>query len=115
MIDVRDRVPENPNQFQIKKADGSTEIVTITRADNPTVEGTPINRAVLMDMQGFFNGTTTTDVNTVTTNYDNGNVAVTTVSDGKIVSELTGSSGSVIRRTTTIAENGITTLSEELS
>lgn len=46
MIDVIDRVPTYPNRIKITKEDGSTEFVTWERADEPTVEGTPINKAL---------------------------------------------------------------------
>lgn len=46
MIPVIDRVPTYPNRIRIKHEDGSTELVTWERADEPTVEGTPINKAL---------------------------------------------------------------------
>lgn len=46
MIPVVDRVPTYPNRIKITKADGTSEYVTWERADNPTVEGTPINKAL---------------------------------------------------------------------
>lgn len=44
MIEVVDRVPTYPNRIRITREDGSTELVTWERADEPTVEGTPINK-----------------------------------------------------------------------
>ena len=46
MIEVVDRVPTYPNRIRITREDGSTEFVTWERADQPTVEGTPINKAL---------------------------------------------------------------------
>lgn len=46
MIEVVDRVPTYPNRIRITREDGSTELVTWERADEPTVEGTPINKAL---------------------------------------------------------------------
>lgn len=46
MIQVVDRVPTYPNRIKITREDGSTELVTWERADEPTVEGTPINKAL---------------------------------------------------------------------
>lgn len=46
MIQVVDRVPTYPNRIKITKEDGATEYVTWERADEPTVEGTPINKAL---------------------------------------------------------------------
>lgn len=46
MINVVDRVPTYPNRIKITREDGSTEFVTWERADEPTVSGTPINKAL---------------------------------------------------------------------
>lgn len=46
MIQVVDRVPTYPNRVKITKSDGTSEYVTWERADEPTVEGTPINKAL---------------------------------------------------------------------
>lgn len=46
MIQVVDRVPTYPNRVKITHSDGTSEYVTWERADEPTVEGTPINAAL---------------------------------------------------------------------
>ena len=46
MIEVVDRVPTYPNRVKITKSNGSSEFVTWERADEPTVPGTPINKAL---------------------------------------------------------------------
>ncbi len=46
MIQVVDRVPTYPNRIRITKSDGTSEYVTWERADEPVVEGTPINKAL---------------------------------------------------------------------
>lgn len=46
MINVVDRVPTYPNRIKVTKSDGTSEYVTWERADEPTVEGTPINKAL---------------------------------------------------------------------
>ena len=48
MIDVKDRVPTYPGRVKLIRADGTSEYVTLERADAPTQEGTPINK-VLFD------------------------------------------------------------------
>ena len=60
MIDFIDRVPATgmSNKKVIEHADGTSEVVTITFADNASVLGTPINRANLMAIQGFVASTT---------------------------------------------------------
>ena len=42
-----DRVPTYPGKWKITRSDGSYEYVTMERADEPTVEGTPVNAANL--------------------------------------------------------------------
>lgn len=46
MIEVVDRVSTYPGRVKLTRADGSIEYVTWERADEPTVEGTPINKAL---------------------------------------------------------------------
>lgn len=46
MINVVDRVPTYPNRVKITKSNGTSEYVTWERADEPTVPGTPINKAL---------------------------------------------------------------------
>ena len=46
MLEVVDRVPTYPNRIKITREDGSTELLTWERADEPVVEGTPINKAL---------------------------------------------------------------------
>lgn len=46
-----DRVPTNPNRMKITPETGSPYYATVERADNPTVEGTPVNAANLNAMQ----------------------------------------------------------------
>ena len=46
MINVVDRVPTYPNRIKVTKSDGTSEYVTWERADEPTVAGTPINKAL---------------------------------------------------------------------
>lgn len=44
MIPVVDRVPTYPNRIKLIKSNGTSEFVTWERADEPIVEGTPINK-----------------------------------------------------------------------
>lgn len=43
-----DRVPANPGRVLITPESGSPYYATVTRADNPTQEGTPLNKASLL-------------------------------------------------------------------
>lgn len=44
MIEVKDRVSTYPGRMKLTRADGTSEYVTLERADAPTQEGTPINK-----------------------------------------------------------------------
>ena len=46
MINVVDRVSTYPGRVKLTRADGTVEYVTWERADQPTVVGTPINKAL---------------------------------------------------------------------
>ena len=46
MINVVDRVSTYPGRVKLTRADGTVEYVTWERADEPTVPGTPINKAL---------------------------------------------------------------------
>ena len=46
---MKDRVPQNPGRMKITHADGTSEYVTLERADNPTQVGTPLNKNTLFD------------------------------------------------------------------
>ena len=42
-VNFVDRKSAYPNRYKITKEDGSTEYITLERADEPTVAGTPLN------------------------------------------------------------------------
>lgn len=44
MIEVKDRVSTYPGRVKLTKSNGTSEYVTMERADAPTQEGTPINK-----------------------------------------------------------------------
>lgn len=45
-----DRVAKYPGRWTMVKADGTSEIVTLVRNDEPSVEGTPINASTLNEL-----------------------------------------------------------------
>lgn len=53
MKDFLDRIPTQAGRRKITHADGTSEYVTVEMADEPSVEGTPLNRAAFMDIQGL--------------------------------------------------------------
>lgn len=44
---IVDRVPTHAGRVKLTPVSGQTDLFTMTRADDPTVEGTPINKATL--------------------------------------------------------------------
>lgn len=108
MIDFVDRVPASgmSNKKVIEYADGRSEVVTITFADNASVLGTPINRANLMAIQGFVASTTVFNTNgTILETNSAGHTLLTTFNtDGSITEKFTGDK--VITRTTKFNTNG---------
>lgn len=55
MIDVKDRVSTYPGRVKLTKNNGSSEYVTLERADAPTQEGTPINRELFESIKADLN------------------------------------------------------------
>lgn len=45
---MTDRVPTKPGRVKLTKEDGTVEYAVLERADEPTQEGTPINKATLL-------------------------------------------------------------------
>ena len=56
MITVSDRVSTYPGRVKLTKANGSTEYVTLERADAPTQEGTPLNKALFDSIKTDIDG-----------------------------------------------------------
>ncbi len=109
MIDIVDRIPGSANKYEITNSKGTKETVTIIRKDNPTKEGTAINREVLMAMQGFVATTTTFSSNgTITETNGKGDVLKTEfLTDGSIKETFTGKeSGYTISKTTKFNTSG---------
>lgn len=111
MKDFLDRIPTQAGRRKITHADGTNEYVTVEMADEPSVEGTPLNREALMNVQGFSNEDTTIsksgNVTTVTITHGDGGKTVIIITKNSstlttVVSKYTGPSGSVITKTTTI-------------
>ena len=108
MIDFIDRVPATgmSNKKTIEYADGRSEVVTITFADNASVLGTAINRANLMAIQGFVASTTVfqSDGSILETNSAGHTLLTKFNTDGSITETFTGSK--TIVKTTKFNTNG---------
>ena len=118
MKDFLDRIPTQAGRRKITHADGTSEYVTVEMADEPSVEGTLLNRAAFMDIQGFSSEdidlSKSGNVTTVTMKHDDGGKTVTTITKNSstlstVVSKYTGVSGNEIKKTTTIDTSGSTT------
>ena len=115
MKDFLDRQPTKAGRRKLTFDDGEVKYVTVEMADEPTVDGTPLNREAFMDMQGFSTEDTTIsengNVTTVSVNHSDGGTTVTTItveSDTltKVVSTYTGPTGYVNVKETTIDTSG---------
>lgn len=115
MKDFVDRLPTEVGRRKITHADGTSEYVTVEMADEPSVEGTPLNRAAFMSLQGFEAKTTVFNSDgSITETNANGDKKVTTfLSNGNIQEKFTGASGLSITKTTTFKSDG--SISEVIS
>ena len=115
MLEFIDRVPavDMANKKAITYADGRTEIVTITSADNAITTGTPINRTSLMAVQGFIGKTTVfNDDGSITEINDKDETLTTTFNDdGSITETFVGEK--TITKTTLFNNDG--TITEVIS
>ena len=71
MITVNDRVSTYPGRMKLTRADGSVEYVTLERADAPTQEGTPLNKALFDSIKADLD-----DKFSVLGGYINGNLGI---------------------------------------
>lgn len=75
VIDIKDRIPTQPNRKKITYDDGRVEYVTIEYADNPTEPGTPINKVLfdsikqdILNLENITGSYTGDDASTLTFN-----------------------------------------------
>lgn len=104
MIDVRDRVPNEgmANRRKITPENGEAFYATLEFADDALVEGTPVNRNLFNDLQGFANMTTVFDADGNITETDRvSGVVKTTVfeADGSITETRTAGGASLVKTT----------------
>lgn len=95
MKDFVDRLPTQAGRRKITHADGTSEYVTVEMADEPSVEGTPLNRAAFMALQGFetFHVTFNVDGSITETNALNEPLDTVFNSDGTIDETFTNKDG----------------------
>lgn len=108
MIDFVDRQPTDPGRRKLTFEDGTERYATVEMADNPNAEGTVLNRAVLMAVQGFHAVDTEflADGSVKETN-EYGDVLITTFPAGLICLEtFTSADGLRVLKKKTYSENG---------
>lgn len=87
MKDFMDRQPTNVGRRKLTYEDGTSEFVTVEMADDPTREGTPMNREAMMAVQGFEETTTEFGDGVITETNAEGCTKVATFPKGYITVE----------------------------
>lgn len=115
MFDFRDRVPSVPNRKKITYDGGTVEYATVEFDDSPVEVGSGLNRASLMEAQGFAGSSTVFNPNgSITETSDLGNVLLTEfLPDGSIRETLTSFLGKITIKTTIFNPDG--SISEVMS
>ena len=103
MIECIDRIPTYKNRKKITYEDGTSETVTIENADEPIVDGTPINRENLMAMQGYHKETVIFGDTIIKTNENNETETIT-FKGSQIIKQFVGEK--TITQTITFTKNG---------
>lgn len=107
LVDAVDRVPTQPGRWS--KSNESSSYVTLTRADEPIKEGTIINRALIMALQGFAAQTTTFGSDGSITETSGGCTKKTIFnSDGSITETFTAPGGTIQKKITFNSNGSIT-------
>ncbi len=106
IIDVIDRVPANAGRVILAPVSGQENTYDMVRADNPSIEGTPMNRDLFMQLQGFVAGTTTFNSDGSITETGPSGTKVTVFGSNVVTETFTGTSGKKIVMTTTFNSDG---------
>lgn len=108
MKDFTDRQPTQAGRRKITYADGSSEYVTVEMADEPTRDGTPLNREAFMALQGFEKNTTVfnADGSITETNALGEEMKTVFNADGTIDEIFTNRDGLKIGKRTTFRSDG---------
>lgn len=105
MKEILDRISEFPNRYRLEQVEENVYLI-IREQGEVSEEGTPLNRALLMALQGFEAKTTTfdDDGNITETNEQGHTLKTTFNDDGSITETFTGDK--TITKTTTFNEDG---------
>lgn len=108
MKDFLDRQPTQAGRRKLTYEDGTSEFVTVELADEPTREGTPLNREAMMALQGFQETKTVfNDDGSITETNEKGETLVTVFNaDGSITKTFTNVDGVTIALKTVFNADG---------
>ena len=108
MKDFLDRQPTKAGRRLLTHEDGTTEYVTVAMADEPTEEGTPLNRATFMALQGIEGMKITFNSDGSIAETNDKNEIMTTIfnADGSITERFVNSNGLTISKTTIFNADG---------
>lgn len=107
VVDVKNRVPVNAGRVMMIPVVGQANTYDMVRADEPSVEGTALNRNLLMKMQGFEASTTTFNSDgSITEVGSTGTLRTVFNANGSITETFTATSGGSISKTTVFNSNG---------
>lgn len=92
MKEIVNRTPTKPNRMLITPEGGGTPYyATVVRADDPTEAGTPVDRALLMGIQGMEASETVFNADgSITETYDDGVKTTVFNADGSITETFVG-------------------------
>lgn len=112
MIDVKDRIPASgkANRKKLTFDDGSVQYAVVEFADDAPVEGTPVNRLLFNDLQGFSSRQTVfkADGSIVETDPVTGVVKTTVFNSDGSITETRTSEESSIQKVITFQDGSVT-------
>lgn len=109
MINIKDRTVESPNRYKLAAVEGLEGVYELEPAPGAVAEaGTPINRSLLMAMQGFAGQTTVfnADGSITATNQAGDTMTTAFNADGSITETFTAVDGQAITKTTVFQADG---------
>lgn len=115
MMDAVDRVVQYPHRYQLNAVSGQLNTYDIIPVPGTvTEEGTPINRALLIAIQGIEpSGTVFNADGSITETYSTGTLVTTFAVNGDVVETFTATGGHVVTKTTVFNADG--SISEVIS
>lgn len=105
MIEFIDRVQTTPKRIKLTAVSGTSDTFDYERVGNVTTEGTIINRAAMLSIQGFEPSTITVNADgSITETNSKGQTLKTSISDNGEVTEVFSGTKTVTK--TTKCSNG---------